>query len=236
MFKSLVVRSGFLAVMLGLVGLWAVIAAPQPAASAQAVATTKIFLPQIFNGTAAVRVKSQTSFVMDMERYVVGEVVNETGVPVYDVTITASFYDAANQLVAQVNGKPFLSQTNPGQTNPFKIVLRNNRSTITRHELSVRWNTSSDFGYQPVTVLSRQIRDNVGVEVFGEVRNDGAQALSFVQIAVSFYDSAGNIVHTESDFLVQETLAPGARAAYQVSTFRTFEFATYAVQTEGITP
>lgn len=240
MFKPLVVRSGFLAGMLGLVALYAVVAAPQPAASAQAVTTTKIFLPLIFNGTQpatpAVRVKSQTSFVMDMERYVVGEVVNETGAPVYDVTITASFYDAANQLVAQVNGNAFLSQTNPGQTNPFKIVLRNNRSTITRHELSVSWNTRSDFGYQPVTVLSRQIRDNAGVEVFGEVRNDGTQALSFVQIAVTFYDSAGNVVHTESDFLVQETLAPGARAAYQVSTFRTFEFATYAVQTEGITP
>lgn len=240
MFKPLVVRSGFLAGMLGLVALFSVVAAPQPASSAQAAATTKIFLPLILNlaqpSTRTVQVKSQTSFTENMQRYVVGEVVNETGAPVYDVIITASFYDAANQLVAQVDGNAFLSQLNPGQTNPFKISLNNNRSTITRYELSVRSTTSSDLGYQSVAVLSRQIRDNAGVEVFGEVRNDRTQALSFVQIAVTFYDSVGNVVHTEFDYLQTDLLAPGASAAYQVSTFRTFEFATYTVQTEGITP
>jgi hypothetical protein len=71
------------------------------------------------------------------------------------------------------------------------------------------------------------------VEVFGEVRNDEARELRSVEVAVTFYDAAGNVVEVEYGFATPSTLAAGASGIYDATTFRRFQFDSYRAQAEG---
>src|SRR5258706_1131935 len=177
---------------------------------------------------------SSRSYVETTSRYVVGEVYNGRSSPVYFVKIAARFYDAANALVAVADGYTFLDETAPGQRNPFKVLLTNAPSSIVRYDLSLTFQTSSFITYQPITVLSQQTRDNFGVEVFGEVRNDQTKEMQAVEVVVTFYDAAGQVVETDFGFPSATTLAPGATSPYTISTFKeNLSFASYVVQGEG---
>ncbi len=183
---------------------------------------------------ASVHVRSERSYVQGLRRYVVGEVLNDSTIPAYDLEVMARFYDASDQLVAVQDAYSELSATRPDQRNPFNLVLWNAPATIAHYQLSLSWRTSTILDYQPITVLSKQIRDNYGVEVFGEVRNDQASEMRSVKVAVTFYDSGGEVVDIDSGYGSVTTLAPGATTAYRVSTFNSsLVFASYEVQAEG---
>lgn len=179
------------------------------------------------------RVASSRSYVSSNTRYVVGEVINEGTNPAYFVTIAARFYDANNQLVAVEDTYTDLTETRPGQRNPFKLLLGNTPASVVRYDLQLSYTGTSSLDYEPVTVLSQQVRDNFGVEVFGEVRNDQAREMRSVKVAVTFYDSAGNVVDTDIGFPSSTTLAPGATSTYQIRTFDTFTYDRFVVQAEG---
>lgn len=182
----------------------------------------------------SVRVRSERSYGENTTRYVIGEVINESFIPVYAVKITAQFYDAANQLVATEDTYTSLSVTRPGERNPFKLVLSNAPSSVSRYELVLSWNTTGFLDYQPITVLSQQTRDNFGVEVFGEIRNDQDREMRSIRVVATFYDSAGNVLETSAGFPSITTLAPGATSPYKISTFKSdLTFASYIVQAEG---
>src|SRR5262245_31714791 len=87
----------------------------------------------------------------------------------------------------------YLTKTAPGQVNPFQIILSNAPSSKVRYELTLSFQTSSVLDYQPITVLSQNIRDNFGVEVFGEVRNDQPKEMRSVEAVVTFYDASGAV-------------------------------------------
>lgn len=147
--------------------------------------------------------------------------------------VAAKYFDTNNQLVAVADTYTYLDQTDPGATNPFRVVLSNPPAAIARYELTVRWSTASYLDYCPATVLSQGTRDNYGVEVYGEVRNDYAREMRSVKVAVTFYDAAGNVVEAERAYASVSTLPPGASSIYKVSTSRNFSFATYRVQVQG---
>jgi hypothetical protein len=181
-----------------------------------------------------VRVVSSRSYVRDDDRYVVGEVLNSRSAAVYLVKISARFYDAADALVAVEDANTIQTMTEPGQKNPFKIVLGKAPATIVRYELSLSWSDVSLVAYRPATILSQQKRDNSGPEVFGELRNDQASTLFAIQVAVTFYDAAGQVVDTDLGFPSTTILAPGSKSDYKVSTFDGhLTFITYAVQAQG---
>lgn len=177
--------------------------------------THRIYLPIVRKGTqppptATVRIVSSRTYTSGNTRYVIGEVINETGSPVYFVKVTAQFYDAANNLVAVDDANTFLAATQPGQRNPFEIALPNAPANITRYILSLSWDTSNALDYRPATIVSQQTRDNAGVEVFGELRNDQTRQLRGIEVAVTFYDAAGNVVQVELGSPGVTVLAPGA--------------------------
>lgn len=183
---------------------------------------------------ATVHVVSSRSFVQSTIRYVVGEVANGRSSAVYFVNISARFYDATNTLVAVEDGYTTLTMTAPGQKNPFKILLLNAPASIVRYDLSLTYQTSSILDYRSVTILSQQVRDNFGPEVFGELRNDQAREMRSVEVAVTFYDATGQVVDADFGFPAATTLAPNASSTYKVSTFdESLTFMSYTVQAEG---
>lgn len=188
---------------------------------------------QIPPPSSTILVRNSTSYTSSSFRYVVGEVVNTGSRPVWSVKVGAKFFDANNQIVAVADTYTSLDQTDPSATNPFKIIVSNAPTSITRYELTTSWSTTSYLEYRPATVLSQGTRNNYGVEVFGEVRNDNARELRGVEIAVTFYDAAGNVIATDTGYPSSSSLLPGTSSIYRVSTYRTFTYATYRVQAQG---
>lgn len=166
--------------------------------------------------------------------YVYGEIMNTLSVPVYFAEVEAKFFDAAGTFVATDSSDVKFSRVNPGQKSSFIIILSNAPSGIVRYDLSVNYRTSSIFDYRPITVLSIQIRDNSGPEVFGEVRNDQTVPLTFVKVVVTFYDAYDNVVFVDYTYATVDTLAPGATSTYRISTSdKTFTYTSFSVIAEG---
>ncbi|MCU0491036.1 MAG: FxLYD domain-containing protein [Chloroflexaceae bacterium] len=183
---------------------------------------------------STVFVRSQRDFFVGNSLYIVGEVVNGTSSPVYFVKITARFFNASNQLIAVEDTFAYLTKTEPNQRNPFKMILSNAPRDISRTELTLEWLSTSILEYQAVTVLNQATRDNFGVEVFGEVRNDQSFQFSNVEVVVTFYDAGGGVIDTDFGFASSTILAPGATSIYSIKTFeRELNFASYVVQAQG---
>jgi hypothetical protein len=164
--------------------------------------------------------------------YVVGEVWNGTAAAVYYVNIEARFYDANDQLVAVEDTYTSLTMTSPGQANPFKLLLFNAPTTIARYELALTYQSDGILDYRAITVLSQQTRDNNGVEVFGEIRNDAESTVRPPQVVVTFYDEIGHVLNTDTTFTSSD-LATGQTAVYSIKTFEDIPYTSLSVQAQS---
>lgn len=164
--------------------------------------------------------------------YVVGELLNTGDYFAYDARVTARFYDTNNKLIAVEHGSGLLSRIDPGLRIPFRILLSNAPATIDHYELSVDFASSTLLDYRRIAIASREVRDNYGIEVFGEVRNEQPLKINNIKVAVTFYDNSGKVVYVDEQYQ-GFGLAPGGVRAYKVSTLRAVAFASYLVQSEG---
>lgn len=165
---------------------------------------------------------------------VYGEVENTTTKPAYLVKVVGKFYDAAGNFVATDYTYTGLTKTEVGGHNPFNLYLGNAPAGITRVDLTLSSDSTSLLAYVPVTVLSQQTRDNFGLELFGEVRNDQSRQVRFAVVAVTFYDAGGKVYYTNNSYADVTTLNPGATSTYKISTFQDdLAGLNYTVQAQG---
>jgi hypothetical protein len=165
---------------------------------------------------------------------VVGEIENGTNQPVFLTRVSGKFYDGFGTLIATQDTYALFNRTDPGQRNPFRMLLLNPPSSIVSMTFTLTPNSSSSLTYVPATVVSQQTRDNVGVEVFGEVRNDQAKDAKNILVAATFYDSVGGVFDVVWSDANISPLAPGALSTYKISTFNTnLNDMSYTVQAQG---
>lgn len=200
--------------------------------TATSVPTNTPVVSPLPTATAAVFVKSSRSFTQSGSLYVVGEVVNGSAQSIYSTQIQAKFFDQANQLIAVEDAYALLDMTLPGQNNPFRIILSNPPDTITHYELAPVYQNSALLNYRPLTVLSQQVRNNSGIEVYGEIQNDNENVVPFYNIVVTFYDSGGIVINVDYD-IAPISLAPGEDATYQISTFNDFAYSSFIAQAQS---
>ena len=158
----------------------------------------------------AVFVRDHRSIVQGSDLLVVGEVTNGSAYPVFNVTVSAAFYDASGGLIGAAEAPALLPQTSPTQNNPFKVRLSNAPASVSTYELALRWDELTAMGYDRVTVVSQEVDASNGIAVRGELRNDGSAPVSDIVVAASFYDAAGNIVDTYQGAAEVTNLGPGA--------------------------
>jgi len=178
-------------------------------------------------------IKSHRGFMESDSYYVVGEVANNTAATVYRPRIDVRFYDASNQLIAVETGYGILSRLPSGGKDPFSVILFDAPNNIARYELTLAHSDDGILDYRAITVLSQQVRDRFGVEVFGEVRNDTGATVRPAKLAVTFYDAAGNVTDVDYGYTSGD-LAPGQTAIYSVATFdEDLVYDSYHVQAES---
>jgi hypothetical protein len=164
---------------------------------------------------------------------VIGEVVNGSSQPVFNVTIIATFHDANGNLVGASETATFLPQTVPTQANPFRLQLTNAPANVNSYQLSLRWNDISIVTYGRATIISENVNQENGVEITGEIRNDQRSDLSNLLVVATFYDENGEVLNVIPGRTSVATLPPAGTATYSVQTRQAIPYASYLIQIEG---
>lgn len=155
-------------------------------------------------------------------------------VPVYSVRVVATFFNAADQLLAAQESFVFLPQTSVTQANPFKIQLTNAPANIDHYELNLNWDEISVAEYDRVTIVREETSNETGVEIFGELRNDHPSDLRNIVVVATFYDESGQVLDVYQGTVEQTNLAPGETTQFRVSTGADLSYASFLVQTQGL--
>lgn len=160
--------------------------------------------------------------------------VNGAPAPVFNVQVIATFYDAGGQIVGANSGMALLPRTQTTQANPFKLQLSPPPSGATRYELSLTWDELTIATYDRATITREELKQETGVEIVGDVRNDHRSELRNLQAVATFYDANGVVVDVVAGSLGANSLAPGASTTFTIQTTRSFTFDRYLVQVEGM--
>jgi hypothetical protein len=77
--------------------------------------------------------------------------------------------------------------------------------------------SASSGGGGSVNLLSQRYNEErFSNEIVGEVENNGTEPVEFVKVAVTFYDSTGNVVGTENTYADPSDLRPGMKAPFKI--------------------
>jgi hypothetical protein len=166
--------------------------------------------------------------------FVVGEVINGSPAPVYGVTVIATFYDNSGKLVGATESAAFLPQTVPTQRNPFKLQLLNAPSNVNRYELTLRWNELTIGAYGRATITRDEVRQENGVEILGDIRNDHTSTLNHLMVVATFYDENGGVLDVIPGQASVANLPAGGTATFSVQSRQAIPYASYLVQVEGM--
>ncbi|MBI5947669.1 MAG: hypothetical protein HY875_06000 [Chloroflexi bacterium] len=155
--------------------------------------------------------------------YVHGEAVNGLGHPISFVKVTASYWNAANQLLGTEYGYAGLTTIPGGADSVFTILKTNPWAGI--HHVTVGVTSYTDpasASYPPVTGLvanvTNQYTDSIGwLHLVGTVTNTSGNTYKWVQPYAGFYNSAGDVVRAFFDYTDPTTLAPGQSGTFDIS-------------------
>lgn len=162
-----------------------------------------------------------------------GEAINGGSLPVFGVTIIATFYDTGGNLVGASESAALLPQTLPTQANPFKLQLLNAPANVDRYELTLRWDEITINTVDRATIVREEINTDDGIEITGEIRNDHRSDLRDLVVVATFYDENGSVVDVVPGQTSVTSLPPGGTATFSVQA-QPISHVTYWVQIEGV--
>jgi hypothetical protein len=198
------------------------------------------YLPLInWNSHSTVFLRSWRSFIGppygDRLR-IVGEIENGGTETIYYVQVLARLYDENGIELATGSNGASLPSIYAGMRTPFEVPIDNPPTGIAYIGLYVSYMLSSPLNWVclPITVLSQQTRNNIGLEVFGEVRNPHARELFGIFIVFTFYTSDGLVYDVGATLSDIGSLQPGETTTYKLRTFKTNLLGVpFTVQAEG---
>jgi hypothetical protein len=161
--------------------------------------------------------------------YIVGEVQNNTGSNVQYVQVIATFYDSLGQVTNVDWNSTMLRVLGPSQKVPFKIWAASR--PYDSYTFSVDYDTTTDTPPTGVSVLSSDSWSEYGsLYIVGEVQNNNVDNVGGVRIAVTYYDSEGNVTNATSAYVPVTIVTAGQEACFKGSTEnRPYSFYNLAV-------
>jgi hypothetical protein len=184
-----------------------------------------------------VQILCHSTFKSSSYQYVFADVLNNTNNTVYNVKLTATFYDAGGAIVGTDYAYCQSDMLAPGERTSVLILLQPS-ATWTRYEVAIASYQNSTYLSYNHNFVFLGLNDYVQsgwLYVVGEVRNDTNETWTFVEVFVTLYDSAGCIVDTDSSFVASTDLAPGQKSTFSTMFYGTqlSRWDTYMVRAEG---
>lgn len=172
--------------------------------------------------SASLKILSHTGYQDSIRFYhVVGEVQNLGSVDVYQVRITASFYDSHNTFIANSTAQTAINIVLAGRRAPFDIILLNLQQSAAVHRytfhptftpypdvfpLGLELVSSSSYGQFPEWM-----------HVTGVIRNNASTPALSGKVVATFYNSTRGVVATAFAASNPIDIDPGQQATFDVA-------------------
>jgi hypothetical protein len=177
------------------------------------------------------------SGLYDLGDYILyGEVANALDVPIYNVELSVTYYDASGVELAAGEAAPVLHRIEASSTAPLHDIHFGAPAGIARVQVEVTgFDRTSLVDYRHLSILTTNQRLGAGgVVVSGVFRNDTGKRLNSIVLAASFREPGGKVVSVVYDYPVIGSLLPGRTYEYTIETFDDSLAGTTAlVQGEG---
>lgn len=166
---------------------------------------------------------------------VVGEVQNTLSSNIEYVRIVATFYDSENTVIGTDFTYTDIDILTPNQKSPFELSSYPDKINPSSYKLSVDYQVTQDQPFQGLVILSHTPSvDGSGYhKIVGEVKNNGANQATYVQVICTYYDSAGIVIGKSFTFTDPYTISVGDTAPFELSSYREFTPANYELQVQG---
>jgi hypothetical protein len=142
--------------------------------------------------------QNQSSFIdEDKLMHVFGEVRNDSGEPVKDVVVRASFYDKDGGPLGQYQRQAELRVINPGESSPFEIIYLDSKTsgTVANYTLAATGNTTEAKEKSLKIVSSNSRLDLLGVYYINAlVTNEGKETTTNSILIATLYDKDGKVI------------------------------------------
>ncbi len=147
--------------------------------------------------------------------HVVGEIENNSSVPLNQIVVTATFYDINNKILGTMTTDSILETIMPEKKGPFDLIFVNNIvPQIYRYSLNTEYKPA-DHKTESLEILSsnakRDMLDNFIIS--GTVTNHDQRTANTIVIIATLYDKDGKVIatsksHTEPEYLKSGGIAP----------------------------
>ena len=146
--------------------------------------------------------------------HIVGEIVNNLGIPLNQIHVKIDLFDENQQLIQSKETNSLVNTIMPGMKGPFDLILTNSEAKNAKSysmELSYQ---SSPPKSQVIDITESELtRDNHNnLMITGTVVNNGEITANMVSVIATLYDKQGNVaavskVNPEPDYLRAEDSA-----------------------------
>lgn len=146
--------------------------------------------------------------------HIVGEIVNNLGIPLNQIHVKIDLFDENQQLIQSKETNSLVNTIMPGMKGPFDLILTNSEAKNAKSysmELSYQ---SSPPKSQVIDITESELtRDNHNnLMITGTVVNNGEITANMVSVVATLYDKQGNVaavskVNPEPDYLRAEDSA-----------------------------
>lgn len=151
--------------------------------------------------------------------HIVGEIENNSVVPLNQIVVTATFYDIHDKILDIITTDSILETIMPGKKGPFDLIFANNIvPQIYRYSLSIEYKPT-DHKTESLEILSsyakRDMLDNFIIS--GTVTNHEQKTANTIVVIVTLYDKDGKVVATSKSYTEPEYLKAGGITPFLVS-------------------
>jgi hypothetical protein len=164
--------------------------------------------------------------------HIVGEVRNNTNVPMEYVKIVATLFDNNNKVVGTDFTYTELDIIPPGGKSPF-VTGTDEWTGVTTYKLQVQGREGT-LGRQDLGILDHSsYQDGEWLHIRGQVQNTGTTPAEFVKLVVTFYNASGNVVSTDFTYTTLDTIPAGETSPFETGTDYWPNFDYYEIQVQG---
>jgi len=150
--------------------------------------------------------------------HIVGEIENNSSVPLNQVVVMATLYDINNEVLNTMSTNSILETIMPGKKGPFDLVFTNGIvSQIYRYSLNIEYRPA-DHKAGSLEILSsnakRDMLDNFIIR--GTVTNHDQRTANTIIVIATLYDKDGKVVATGKSYTEPEYLKSGGITSFLV--------------------
>ena len=147
----------------------------------------------------------------DGSLHIVGEIENNSNVPLNQIKITANLLDENGFQIAQVNGNPINNVVMPGMNGVFDIIITGSDSrNVVDYDLEFDYKIAEPKN-QVIHITSSEIKQNAqgNLIISGTLENRGEVTANMINVIATLYDRDGTVVAISSVEIQPDFLRAG---------------------------